>query len=615
MSDASGPTAFGGAPRSSRFQPSVHQIPTPAVEERSRRYEPFVLNFWVVSGVALLMIFMGIGLQIALHISHTHHGFGISTQNILSFVSTQFLTSFFPTFLVAPLACFWSVADWMLRLYQPYVTLSEGNAPASRSILLDYIALNQLAVIYYSVKHRHYLINVSTLTALSVVFLQPLAGSLLQIRPVPHTSDYFALGTRTLALSPDIGQLDSFLASAGFTDAAVYINLQDGPFVHEDWTAAQFQAPPDSYLNGTLVVNTTGIKTEVNCVSPYSLNLTAMNGNYTASAMFPGGCSANLVFNPANGDRQYSVLNASNCAPSGLGITFQPVVFWFYLMGGANNNEPQVAGVYCNPTMSVFTVETSMNLNDGSLGDCMPLYSDVSSNNVTGSPLNGQPFNGVIFERNDDVYIQSRANAINSGVPGTIYRYASQQPNGLLSVFEDQYGFLNATTFIYTRHLTIAAQANYFGPTNMTIPARLTSYVPRLFVEPLPTYLLSALLIVIGLLGLVVHFLHERARRNLWLTSPPGSIAAIVSMTSRSGFGELLLPYDDERRMKNNLSGLKFCLDRRTGAIVAEEDFTGGESTDSIALLPRKRGYHNFNLGVDNLSPLSRSSFKQQDSL
>ncbi|KIK73170.1 hypothetical protein PAXRUDRAFT_21143 [Paxillus rubicundulus Ve08.2h10] len=234
MSDTSSPTAFGGAPRPPRFQPSVHQIPTPGIEERPKRYvrtianvifilagkplplqEPFVLNFWVVSGVSLLMIFMAIGLQIALHISRTLHGFGISTQNRSTLEAIDFVTSFFLTSLVAPLALFWTAADWMLRLYQPYVTLSEGNAPASRSIMLDYISLDQLAVIYYSVKHKHYLINLSTLTALSVVFLQPLAGALLSLQQVPHTSDYSALSTRTLALSPDISQLNAFLASAG----------------------------------------------------------------------------------------------------------------------------------------------------------------------------------------------------------------------------------------------------------------------------------------------------------------------------------------------------------------------------------------------------------------
>ncbi|KAF9242854.1 hypothetical protein BU15DRAFT_72505 [Melanogaster broomeanus] len=583
ISNSTSPTAFDGSPRLSRFQPSVHQIPTPGVETaRPPRYEPFVLNFWFVGGMALSMIFSGIGLQVALRISNDQDGFGVPTNNVFTFVSTQFLTSFFPTLLVAPLAYFWSVVDWMLRWYQPYVTLSEGNAPASQSILLDYIALNRFAVLYYSLKHRHYLINVSTLTAFSLIFLQPLAGSLLQVRQVPYTSDSFALSTRTLSLSPDVSQLTAFLASAGFADAAVYNYLQDPPFVHGVWTAAQFQAPSDSYLNGTLAVNTTGIRTLVNCVSPDSLNLTT-----------------------ANGDQQYSVLNASNCATAGLDIMFQPVVFWYYLL---SNNEPQVAGVYCNPTMTVVMMETSMNLNDGSLGECTILQLDESSNNVTGSPLNGQPYNGVTFDQNDNFYVSSRATAINYGIPGTIYRYASQQPGGLLSVFEDPYGFLNATIDIYFP-LKLTTSGKQYD--DSCTPNYLESDKPR---RALPAHLLSVLLILIGLVGLAVHFIHKRRRRNVWLTSPPGSIAAIVSLTSRSGFGELLLPYDDERRIRESLGGLTFRLDRRTGAIVAEEDLRGVEGPDGVALLGRrhKRGYSGVSLGVDSLSPLSRSSFKAQ---
>jgi len=60
--------------------------------------------------------------------------------------------------LVVPLAYFWTTADWNVRwlqvttcflarwatsltLLQPYITLAEGNQPASKSILLDYVSV------------------------------------------------------------------------------------------------------------------------------------------------------------------------------------------------------------------------------------------------------------------------------------------------------------------------------------------------------------------------------------------------------------------------------------------------------------------------------------------
>lgn len=599
------------SPRSQRFRDSVHNIPTPGTEvHRPKRYEPIVLNIYIVGGIALLMICLGVGLEIALRLSDKSQGFSVPAKNVFTFVSTQFLTSFIPTLLVVPLAYFWAVADWMIRWYQPYVTLSEGNAPAARSILLDYIALNRLTTLYYSLKHRHWLINVSTLTALSVIFMQPLAGSLFHVRQEPYTAAVTATSTRSIGLSPVISQLTSFLASAGYADAAVYNDLQDPPFIHGAWSAARFAAPPGSILNGTLAVNTTAIQTNVNCIKPTSFTTTNLSSTSIAlEATFSASCNASLGLNPNDGPDQFSVTPASTCAPSYQDLNFQPVVFWFYHL--SDNGDPLGTAVFCQPSIAIFVVETTMDLNDGSMGNCIIVEPYEDTNNVTGNPLNGEAFNGVIFDASNNTYIIARALAINSGIPGAIYRSASEQTGGPQSVFDDPYGFVNATTKIYTQHLSIAAQTIYFLPDNGTIPAQLTSDISRLFVETLPAHLLSVLLICIGIASLIVHTLHKRSRRNLYLTSPPGSIAAIVSLTSRSGFGELLLPYDNERRMNSNLAGLTFRLDKRTGAIVAEEDFGEADTSDNIALLDHKRGY-SVTVGVDSLSPLSRASFKDK---
>lgn len=57
----------------------------------------------------------------------------------------------------------------------------------------------------------------------------------------------------------------------------------------------------------------------------------------------------------------------------------------------------------------------------------------------------------VVFDSSNNTYIIARALAINSAVPGAIYRYASEQTGGLDSVFGDPNGFVDATTKIYVR--------------------------------------------------------------------------------------------------------------------------------------------------------------------
>lgn len=63
--------------------------------------------------------------------------------------------------------------------------------------------------------------------------------------------------------------------------------------------------------------------------------------------------------------------------------------------------------------------------------------------------------------------------------------------------------------------------------------------------------------------------------------------------------------------MNRKLTGLTFRLDKRTGAIVAEEDFGVVDASDRTTLLGGKRGYSAM-VGVDSLSPLSRTSFKDK---
>lgn len=129
--------------------------------------------------------------------------------------------------------------------------------------------------------------------------------------------------------------------------------------------------------------------------------------------------------------------------------------------------------MFCQPTIQLFDVAAFALLNNNSLYNVTIIDNYPKANNVSGAPLNGLPYNGyvflsvpfcllavssswgvcrLIFNTSTDVNVQSRANAIRSGIPNAIFRQAQQAPGGLTSVFQNPTGFLTYTQKIYVRH-------------------------------------------------------------------------------------------------------------------------------------------------------------------
>ncbi|KAG6915973.1 hypothetical protein DXG01_009062 [Tephrocybe rancida] len=367
---------------------------------------------------------------------------------------------------------------------------------------------------------------------------------------------------KQIGLAPDVADLNAFVAAAGFADAAVTHGLPNPPFILGGWATAEFTFPADSGLNGTMRVNTTGIQTNAFCANPVETNLnqTAPN-SFSLTSKSVEGCTANVTYDP-----------------------------------------------------TAFNITASTNLGDSSLSAVDKLNQYVPDNNVTGSPLNGQAYNGVIFPNNANPFIQARSLATRSGVPGAIFRFASQKPDGPQSTFDLPNGFLDITSTVYTQHLSIAAKSIYFVNANTSLTAETTSLVPVLWIDPFPAHVLAILLMFVGIAGIVIQVLHQPQRRKVLLTAPPGTIAAAVSLTARSGFGELLLPYDDEDALERKLSGLSFRLDRRTGAIVADDVRTErygrmGPDDATISLLGQSRSVRDSNASSSTLAYQAASGY------
>ncbi|KAJ7273308.1 hypothetical protein C8J57DRAFT_973173, partial [Mycena rebaudengoi] len=538
--------------------------------------EPLTLRNWAVAVIVVSLIGLAIALEAALAYSTKHGGFSTPQRNVFSGVSPRFLTAFFPTLLVAGLLLIWQSSDRSYRELQPYIVLAKGNATAAEGLLANYV------MIINSIKFRHFLILLSTITTLLGSFLQPLAGSIISIQDLPETqtgvakqnTGIFVKTKNTIGLAPDVEQLNAFLAAAGFAEAAVFHSLPDPPFVRGGWAVSEFELPAEAVLNGTLAVNTTAIQTTAHCEAATTFELTTPGtANFSIRATNAAGCVGFTTFNPETSalNNQYGAASVPDCG-GGTEVKFQPVMFWFFHRKNDDIGTPQGASVFCSPTIKAFNVIAETDLNNGSISRIIQLDPVTTSNNVTGSPLNGVAFNSVKFAVSDDSFVQARAVSITSGISGAIFRFAWQLPDGLQSVFDDPNGFLNITNKVFTQHLSISAKSIYFVAGESSSPASLVSLVRKLWIDEFPTHFLAALLTLIGLSALFLHIAHSRQRRRFFLAASPGSIAHIISMTAHARFGERLYPYDDDETLARKLAGLRFGLDPRTGAVVADRD-------------------------------------------
>ena len=160
------------------------------------------------------------------------------------------------------------------------------------------------------------------------------------------------------------------------------------------------QLPENPGLNASLSLPTFGIRTNINCENPISVDLSTTNStNYTITATTAAGCVSFVTFNPASADQQYgsSSVNAVSC---GLDPTLQqqflPVMFWYFHLQD-NTNAPQAKAVICAPTIDLFNVQAVVDLSNGSLTSVTILSGYAPPNNVTGGDLAGKAFNGYVL--------------------------------------------------------------------------------------------------------------------------------------------------------------------------------------------------------------------------
>jgi hypothetical protein len=183
---------------------------------------------------------------------------------------------------------------------------------------------------------------------------------------------------------PDFSDLNTFVAAAGYAEAALIYVLDNPPFVCDGWSVVPFEFQwilDEVARNGTATVQTYGTLTDPRCAFTDSVPESAAGNTWTSSyAGFGSSCTATFSIHASNSeDPNVGVVRVHNCAANGtvLDDSFKPIMFWFYGPSG------QTSTTWCYPVFTAFSVNANMTLFNNTLGSVEPISAVTTGVNFT----------------------------------------------------------------------------------------------------------------------------------------------------------------------------------------------------------------------------------------
>ncbi|KAJ6510035.1 hypothetical protein C8R47DRAFT_1208087 [Mycena vitilis] len=533
-------------------------------EELPRGWVPTPLRGWYAIALIIVLLLLAMALELALHFTNKHNGWkthGNTTNGVMHYVYTLP-----PVIVAAVLVALWAWTDIEIKKMQPYVDLVRGDAPAEKSLLLDYTRTNNFVVRTAAARNRHWVVTAASMMVLLTLCFQPLASALLSVRNTWITLPIVTrntVSTVSLNQDPEFADLTIFLTASGYASASVGYNLQAPPFVFESYTVAPFEIPTDLATNGTVIANTTAIRSDTNCVSAQVTMTNHTDGSGWTNTMSQNGC--NLQWIVDHGAPNLFGSNTPDCANT-TPPQFQPVVFWFFTY----DPTPKSSATFCSPAITLWDAEVTYDLGSGNVTSVLELRpfdastSDFGSlsGNITGAPLNGRAYNGINFTltNDNDKFIAARMNATQLTMPAAVFQAAVQSQQGLVGSFDADL-FVQWSNQVYNTYLTLIAKAVYFLPNAEPIQLQVKTFEPRLWMGSTAVHLLTVSFVVLAICAAVIHIFHRHERQDLNLMHEPGTIASAVSIGAATEMGQLLSQQRNTEEIHQVLQDKKFRID------------------------------------------------------
>ncbi|KAI0156556.1 hypothetical protein GGR57DRAFT_84884 [Xylariaceae sp. FL1272] len=143
----------------------------------SMQWRPFWLRRTVLFGFVLVFLLVITTVQTLLAISNQYNGITTSSA------SNHYLWTYGPTAFLTILAGLWGRTEYQSKLTAPWLHLSQGPSPASRTLLLDYLSPSQPSALVASLRNRDFTVSVGIVTSILIKILIVVSTGLISLSP------------------------------------------------------------------------------------------------------------------------------------------------------------------------------------------------------------------------------------------------------------------------------------------------------------------------------------------------------------------------------------------------------------------------------------------------
>ncbi|KAI0045082.1 hypothetical protein FA95DRAFT_171186 [Auriscalpium vulgare] len=267
---------------------------------KSQSYHPRILRKPIALTGIFILVLLGAAILVLEHVVNDVVSGLVWTPGGVSSTTDghrwEHYLSSLPTFIIVVISS--AVYGFIMALHnalkglEPYRRLSQGNASANESLLLDYISMPSIHSTFSAIKNGHIIVATSGVAALLALILSPLASTVFVVKASPQQhkitmhqtqSIGFVLGYDTLV--PESHAMNS-LASKFLSGATL------PPYVTESWAFPSFdleETGPTGISNSTLYVpNYPGLLSRANCEDTsieFSSKPADLDNGFTATAV------------------------------------------------------------------------------------------------------------------------------------------------------------------------------------------------------------------------------------------------------------------------------------------------------------------------------------------